>query len=103
MAAGRTSLAAELREVAVAELAGHGGLGVPVLVRLAGAQLDAADLARDRLRQLGELEPADALVGREVLARVPQDLQRGVAVGLPAGGEHYVGLRDGEPQRVRAR
>jgi hypothetical protein len=37
--------------------------------RVADAQLDAADLARDGLGQLGELEAADALVRLQVLAR----------------------------------
>src|SRR3954465_10666243 len=76
----------ELREVAVAPLARRRGVAVAVLDLLGRPQLDAADLAGDRLRQLGELEPADALVGREVLARVAQDGERGVAVGAPPPG-----------------
>ncbi len=57
----------------------------------------------DRLRQLGELDPADALVGREVLAGVAQDRERGLARRLEPAGEHDVGLRDREAQRVRRR
>src|SRR4051794_36044418 len=38
------------------------------------AQLDPADLAADRLRQLGELQPADALVRREVAPAEREDV-----------------------------
>ena len=44
------------------------------LVGLAAAQLDPPDLAGDRLGQLGELDPPDPLVRRQVLAGVPEDL-----------------------------
>src|SRR5687768_4337031 len=39
-------------------------------------QIDAPDLARDGLGQLVELQPPDPLERRQVLAGVPQDLQR---------------------------
>ena len=46
-----------------------------------GAQFDAADLARDRLRQFGEFEPAHPLERREAGAQMAEDHERGVAVG----------------------
>jgi hypothetical protein len=67
---------------------------------LALAELDAADLAGDRLRQLGELEPADALVRREVDACVGEDRPRGLGVGGVSGGEGDVRLRHREAKRV---
>ncbi len=61
---------------------------------LAGTELDAADLARDRLRQLGELEPPDPLPRREVLTRIPEDRQGRLLGGLVPGREHDVRLGD---------
>jgi hypothetical protein len=47
------------------------------------AQLDAADLARDGLGQLGdELDAAHALVGRQRLARKGQDVARSFSSAL---------------------
>src|SRR5438094_896830 len=43
---------------------------------LEAAQLDPADLAADRLRQVGELQAADPLVRCQILASVPQDVAR---------------------------
>ena len=63
----RGSSAAQRREVLLAEL-GRARRRRP-LALLRAAQLDPADLAGDRLRQLGELDPADPLVRRELLAR----------------------------------
>jgi hypothetical protein len=52
-------------------------LTVPALdigeLLLAGPQLDPANLARDRLRQLEELDPAHALPRLQVLARMGED------------------------------
>ena len=72
----------------------------PEPLRLLRAQLDAADLARDRLRQRRELEPAHALVRRQVLPGVAHDGKRRLARRLLAGGERHVGLRHRKPQRV---
>src|SRR5215475_1624845 len=46
---------------------------------LAAAQLDPADLARDRLWQFGEFEAADAFIGCQMLAQMAIDRQRRVA------------------------
>jgi len=56
----------QLRELVVAPLSGfRRGTGLPCReLGLAGAQLDAPELARDGLRQGGELDAADPLVWR---------------------------------------
>src|SRR5699024_7438153 len=48
---------------------------------LARPQLDPTDLARDRLRQLGELEAADAFVRCEVLPAVGEDRPCRLGIG----------------------
>ena len=91
-------------DVLLPELGGRatGGDGARrMAVQLGTAQLNPADLARDGLGQLGELDPADPLVRRELLAGVAEELRRGVGGRLPAGGQDDVRLGDGEPQRVR--
>src|SRR5699024_11121817 len=72
-----------LRHVVEPVLGAGAAVGVELLV-LAGAQFHAADLAGDRLGQLGELEPPDALVRGEVLPRVAEDLAGRVRGGRPA-------------------
>src|SRR5512144_1320371 len=67
----------ELGELVVAELLGQRGATVEG-PGLAFAQFDPADLARDGLGQLVELEPAHPQVGREVLPCVAQDLPGGL-------------------------
>src|SRR5512139_1899281 len=57
-------------------------------LRLAGTQLDTTDLAADGLRQLGELDAAYPLPGREVLPGMAQDGQGGLPVRLPARRQH---------------
>src|SRR5215212_7774495 len=58
---------------------------VGVAALLVVPQLHPADLARDRLGELRELEPPDPLVGSEMLARVRQDLTGGLGSRLPSG------------------
>src|SRR6266480_6337245 len=92
----------QLREVLLGELAGHpaGGVLRGPQLRLPRPQLDAADLARDGLRQLGELQAPDALVGRQMLTAVAQDRERCGSVRQVTGGKRYVGLGHGQPDRV---
>src|SRR5690242_10213852 len=52
------------------------------------AQLDAADLAADRLRQLCELQAANPLVRREILTAVPEDVTGEFFRRFGAGHEH---------------
>src|SRR3954451_16275467 len=83
-------------------VAGAGGPEVAgaVQLTLSSAQLDPADLAADRLGELGELDPPDPLVGSEVLARVRQHGRRGLGGRLVPGGEYDVALGHGEPGGV---
>ena len=68
-----------------------------------GAQLHAADLSGDRLRQLGdELDAPHPLVRRELLAGEREDRRGQFARGLRAGHQDQVGLRHGHAQRVGA-
>src|SRR3954454_23912394 len=55
--------------------------------RLEAAQLDAPDLARDRLGQAGELDLAHSLVGRKPCAHELEDLAAERARRLVAGSE----------------
>src|SRR3954452_12135094 len=71
--------------------------------RLVLAQLDAADLAGDRLWKLGELEQPDPLVRREMLAAVLEDLERRLLTRLVPGSEDDERLRHRQPDRVRRR
>src|SRR3954452_6619681 len=93
------SAGAQLLEVLVAELAAYGGSPMHGVV-LALSQLPPRDLARDRLRQLHELEPPYPQVRRQVVAREGEDRQRRLARRLVADGERDVGLGYGEPHRV---
>src|SRR3954467_7080153 len=90
--------AAELWKVGVGELV-RGAAGRRE-VHLPLPQLDPADLAGDRLGQLVELDLADPQEWREVLACVPQDLQRRLPGRLVARRQRDVGLRDGRAQRI---
>ena len=67
---------------------------------LSRAEFDATDLARDRLRQLGELESADPLVGGEVLPAVREDRARGLGIGLEPAADDDVALGDGGTDRT---
>src|SRR5680860_636926 len=96
------STALQLGELVVAPLSrlvGRPGLTREPLV-LSGAQLDTTNLSGDGFRQLRELDAPDPLVGRQVLARVLEDLEGGGPVRLVAGSEDDVGLRNREPQLV---
>src|SRR5262249_43106177 len=72
-------------------------------VALAAAQLDTSDLARDGLGQIGELEPADTLVGGQLLLAEREDLAREGRARGEAGGQRHERLGDGEAERVGAR
>jgi hypothetical protein len=67
------------------------------------AQFDAADLPGDRLRQWRELQPTDPLVRRDPFLDVREDRPCGLGARVAARGEHDVGFRHREPQRIRAR
>ena len=73
------------------------------LRRLGAPQLDAADLAGDRLRQFGKFEPPHALERRERGAAMAKDRQRRIAIGLLAGRQRQKRLRHGKPQRIGRR
>src|SRR3954463_12393272 len=67
------------------------GVGRRVQFGLPAAQLHPSDLPRDGLRQLPELQPPDALVGRQVVAgelpdRPPRLLRGAGARGPPPPG-----------------
>src|SRR5579863_609959 len=64
------------------------------------AQLHAADLARDGLRELEELDPPHPLVRREPSPREAEKLEGRVARGFRSGCQRDVGLRDAEPELV---
>ena len=63
-------------EVLLAVLAGRSGRRVEMDLLFPVAQLDPADLAGDRLRQVGELQPPDPKEGRQVLPAVREDRPR---------------------------
>src|SRR5690554_2393945 len=65
---------------------------VPGLLRLGLAQLHPADLARDGLGQVGELQAADALVGGQPLPGEGEDVPGELGAGLMAGGGNDIGL-----------
>src|SRR6478752_10674159 len=67
------------------------------------AQLDAPDLAADRLRQFGELQAANPLVGRKILPAVAQDVAGELLGRLGPGNEHDVGPGDSVAQLVGSR
>src|SRR5574337_674327 len=66
------------------------------------AQFDAADLSRDRLRQIGELEPAHPLVRREVVAQVREDAFRQLRRRRVALAQRDEDLRHRAAHRVGA-
>src|SRR5487761_2065344 len=73
-------------------------------LRLRVAQLDAADLAGQRLGQLGdELDPAYPLVRGELPARESEYVLGQRAAGLARGGHGDERLRPGQPQRIGTR
>src|SRR3954463_3089809 len=82
-------------------LAGSALAGRPSLL-LQISQLHPADLSRDRLRQLGELHAADALVRRELLLAESEDLARGPRVRSHARLERHERLRRAGPYRIGA-
>src|SRR6185369_8494982 len=97
-----TALLLQLRKILLPILAGTPFVGS--VAHLFGAtQLDAADLAGDRFREVGEFEAADALVGGEALAEEAVEEEGGVARRLDAGLEHDAGLGHREAELVRAR
>ena len=49
----------------------------------------------------GELQPADPLIGRQMVPGVLEDQPRGDLVRVIALRQHHVGLRDRQPDRVR--
>src|SRR5271170_344330 len=67
--AGASSL--KLREILFPEF-GFDAFAGGAALGLGGTQLDPADLARDRLRQLGEFEPAHPLERRQARPHVPE-------------------------------
>src|ERR1017187_2148197 len=72
-----------------------------VAVRLLAAKLDAADLSRDGLREVRyELEAPDAAEGGHLRSERLEDHRRGHRIGLEAGLERDVGLRDEAADRV---
>ena len=66
------------------------------------AQLDAADLARDRLRQNREFKPADPLVRSESGLAELENAARRLGVLLDSRPQHDERLRHGEPHRIGA-
>ncbi len=68
---------------------------------LDAAQLHAADLAGDGLRQVGELQAANALERREPFAGKDKDVAGRAGVRLMAFGEKDISLGYGQPQRIR--
>src|SRR5678815_4182564 len=78
---------AQLREFVLPELQ-LSALANRVASQLESAQLDAADLARDRLRQLGELDAPNAFVRGEALADEAEDLQRHLAARFRVAAQH---------------
>ena len=66
-------------------------------------QLDAADLAGNRLRQFGEFEPSHPLERRQRGAAMPEDRQRRRAIRRVAGRERQKRLRHGKPHRIGRR
>src|SRR5215472_18829255 len=70
-------------ELGDAARAGSGRAAMPV--GLLGPQFHPPDLAGDRLRQVGELQPPHPLVGGQQLPGVGEDRQRRLGGGLRAG------------------
>src|ERR1700680_471112 len=70
----------KLGEVLLAEFGGFAGAGGGADLLFA-AQLDAADLAGNGFGEVAEFQPAHALERGEAVADVPEDRQRGGAVG----------------------
>src|SRR5437016_2007214 len=70
---------------------------------LDAAQLDAANLARNRFRQFGKFEPAYPFEGRERGATMPEDGQCSRPIrGMP-WRERKKCLRHGKPYRIGRR
>src|ERR1035437_2107640 len=97
----------EPREVGLPELdlAGpaRGGVagGGSVNLFLTTTKLNPANLARDGLGQLGELDTTNSFVCREVLARVGQDRLGGLCCRFVAGGQNDIRLRHGKAGGIR--
>src|SRR5579859_6729115 len=89
----------QIREVLFSELDTRHLLAAVQAV-FALTELDTAYLAGDRLRQLGELQPANTAVGRHTLATEAEDSLRSCCIWLPAGYEYHVRLRHGQADRV---
>src|SRR5208282_6471722 len=95
----RTEKGSPLRKILDPELARR-PLAVFRERALAAAQLDPADLARRGLGQLGELDAAHALVGREPPAHVIEDRGRRRRIRLEAGRANDIGLRNRVAHRI---
>src|SRR5271155_369135 len=66
------------------------------------AQLDAADFAGDRFRQVGKFEAADSFVGAEAAAAENENFARQLARGLVAWLQGDEGFRDGPANFIGA-
>src|SRR5690349_4910891 len=99
----RRMIGYQVREILFPEFV-HRAFGDPnsKSLLLEEAQLDAADLPGDRLRQLGELEAPDALVRGQSLAHEAEDLARHVRGWCDAAQQHER-LRDRQTQEVWTR
>src|SRR6516164_4251746 len=68
------------------------------------AQLHAADLSRNRLRQFRhEFDAPDALEWRKTAVQMLEDRERGLRRAFDAGRQQYIGLGDRKPDRIGAR
>src|SRR5439155_17506880 len=89
----------ELREVLLPEFARYAA-ALGTAGGFHGTQLDAADLAGNRLGQLGEFETADPFIGRQMGADMAKDGKRGVAVRRMVGRQRDKSLGNREAHRV---
>src|SRR6478752_7527459 len=72
-----------------------------IIVVLEAAELDAADLAGNRLRQLRhQLDAPDALERRQPGVQMPEDRQRRLRRTFNARDQQHVSLGDGKPDRI---
>src|SRR5262245_58522501 len=88
------SASPQLREILLPEFLGAAAVGPAG--GFGGAQFDAADLARNRLRQFGEFETAHALERRKMGAQMAEDRQGRVAVGSVVHGKRDKSLGHGD-------